>query len=140
MNPAKKFKLRPSKPRPLIENDVERQCLDALRWRLWHPERLHAGTFKTLDGRYITGHPKGTPDYVVIHAVFPAFYLEVKRPGQKPSPDQEHKHAELHLYRLAVVTVDSYQTLLAWLAEHEQKARESWLCESASAFSTQNQQ
>ena len=127
MSHEKSFKLRSPKPRPLIENDVERQCLDALRWRNWKPERLHAGTFKTVDGRrFITGHPKGTPDYVVIHAVFPAFYLEVKRPGQHASPGQKHKHAELHLYRLAVVTVDNYRMLLEWLAEHERKARELW--------------
>ena len=76
LNQDAKFQLKAPKPRPLIENDVEAQCLDALRWRHYRPERLHAGIFKSLDGRrYVKAHAKGTPDYVVVHAIFPAFYL-----------------------------------------------------------------
>jgi hypothetical protein len=111
----------------LVENDVEKTCLDALRWRHWRPERLHSGTFKSLDGnRFIKGHPKGTPDYVVTHAAYPAFYLEVKRPGEVPTPEQEQKHVELRLDCLAVVTVDSYEALMEWLGKHEAAARERW--------------
>ena len=83
-----RFKLKPPKPPKLDEKAVVEQCLDGLRWRQWCPERLNAGTFKTLDGRFIKGHPKGTPDYVVTHAKYPAFYLEVKRPGAVARPEQ----------------------------------------------------
>jgi hypothetical protein len=122
-----RFKLRPPTPPRLNENDVERQCLDALRYRHYRPERLHAGTFKSLDGnRFITGHGRGMPDYVVTHALFPAFYLEVKRPGESPSPEQKLKHIELGLDDLAVVWVDDFELLLVWLAEHQQKARSRW--------------
>lgn len=123
----KRFRLRPPSPPRLSENDIERQCLDALRWRHYRPERLHAGRFRSLDGkRFVTLHETGTPDYVVTHSVFPAFYLEVKRPGEVPSPEQEIKHGELRLFGLAVVWVDGYETLLAWLYQHQEKARARW--------------
>ena len=116
------FRLKPPKPARLVENDVEAQCLDALRWRHWRPERLHAGTVKSLDGRrYIKLHDRGTPDYVVTHAKYPAFYLETKRPGKTPSPEQERKHQELRLFGLAVVAVDGYEALIAWLNEYEKR-------------------
>jgi hypothetical protein len=121
------FQLRPPKLPRLNENDVERQCLDALRYRHYRPERLHAGRFKSLDGRRtLTGHPKGMPDYVVTHSLYPAFYLEVKRPGESPTPEQERKHVELRLDDLAVVWVDDYEALLAWLDLHQQKAQKLW--------------
>jgi hypothetical protein len=123
----KHFRLRPPIPQPLVENDIERQCLDALRYRQWRPERLHAGRFRSLDfSRVITAHPTGTPDYVVTHALYPAFYLEVKRPGGSPTPEQEQKHVELRLNDLAVVWVDGYEALLAWLDRHCKKAEQKW--------------
>ncbi len=123
----KGFQLRPPRLPRLSENDIERQCLDALRHRRYRPERLHAGTFRSLDGaRVITGHAKGTPDYVVTHELYPAFYLEVKRPGESPTPEQKLKHVELRLNDLAVVWVDGYEALLAWLDKHQQKAQRLW--------------
>jgi hypothetical protein len=114
-------------PPRLVENDVELQCLHALRLRQYQPERLHAGTFKTLDGRrFVKMHEVGTPDYVVAHAIYPAFYMEVKRPGKSKTGEQERRHLELAIDRLAVVTVDRYESLLAWLAQHEQRSRELW--------------
>src|SRR5262252_3070006 len=66
----------------LVENDVERQCLDLLRLRGYWPARLHAGTFRSVDGeRWIRGVEKGTPDYGAIHELYPGFLLETKRPG-----------------------------------------------------------
>jgi hypothetical protein len=111
----------------MIENDVEAQCLQVLRLRQYQPERLHSGTFKSLDGRrFIKGHEKGTPDYVVTHALYPAFYMETKRPGEGCSSDQERRHIELAIDGLAVVTVAGYEQLLAWVAQHEQHARARW--------------
>lgn len=123
----RKFRLKPPKLPQLTENDVERQVLDALRWRQWRPERLQVGKCKSLDGRrFLTLHPEGTPDYVVTHALYPAFYLEVKRPGGSARPGQLQVRAELGLYGLAVVMVDGFEPLLVWLAEHERKARAKW--------------
>jgi hypothetical protein len=115
------FRLKPFKPPPLTENDVERACIDLLHYRGYWVGRLHAGTFKTADGlRWIHGFEKGTPDYAVMHELFPGFMLEVKRPGAFPTPEQDRKHFELHLaYRLAICVVDGPEALRAWLDQHE---------------------
>ena len=87
--------------------------------------RVHTGTFKSADGkRWITGAKKGTPDYVAVHERFPGFLLEVKRPGAEPSPEQIKKHREIRIgFRLAILTVDSVEKLLAQLAQHERNLR-----------------
>lgn len=107
----------------LVENDVERQCLDFLRLRGYWPVRLHAGTFKSLDGkRHIKGVEKGTPDYAVLHGYRVAFLLEVKRPGGVLSPEQVAKMNELELWPLVVVAVDSVAALKQWLDKREERA------------------
>jgi hypothetical protein len=116
------FRLTPSKPPRLSENDVEKACIDVLRYRGYYVVRLHAGRFKSADGlRWIKGVDKGTPDYATVHQRHPGFLLEVKRPGEKPSPEQEQKHLELRVgFHLAIGVVDSVEALLAWLDQHEQ--------------------
>ena len=58
MNP--RFRLT-SERIELSEDDVEAQCLQVLRLRGYRVERLHAGRFRSMDGRrVITGAPKGT--------------------------------------------------------------------------------
>jgi hypothetical protein len=105
----------------LSENDVERAVVDVLRLRGYFVVRLHAGTFRSVDGgRWIKGVERGTPDYATVHARHPGFLLEVKRPGEWLSPEQEQKHEELRIgFRLAIGTVDSVESLVAWLDQHE---------------------
>ena len=116
-----KFKLRSPKPPKLNENDVERACLDVLALHGYWIGRNHSGTFKSVDGeRWIKGAPKGTPDYACLHADRPGFLLEVKRPGESISPEQEQKHFEIRLgSRVAIAVVDSVEALVAWLDHHE---------------------
>ena len=101
-----------SEPLKLSENDVEKQCMDYLRLYHWEPIRLHAGRFRTLDGkRVITGAVRGTPDYICIHHRHPAFYLEVKRPKGTLSPDQVKRHREIEIMGFAHIWVDSLDEL-----------------------------
>ena len=66
----------PPKPK-LSENDVERACLDVLRYRGYRPVRVPAGKYRTPDGqRWVQIGEPGMPDYVIQQ-----FFLEVKRPG-----------------------------------------------------------
>jgi len=116
----KRFRLQ--SPRlQLSEDDVEKACLDLLHLRGYWVGRNHCGTFKSVDGRrWIKGAPKGTPDYACLHGSRPGFLLEVKRPGETTSPEQEQKHLEIRLgYQLAISTVDSVEGLAAWLNQHE---------------------
>ena len=113
---------RLSSPRPpaLAENDVERQCLDWLRARGWYPIRLHSALLRTLDNRFVRIGEIGLPDYVVLHARCPAFFLETKRPGAGLSPRQIKKRWELQTaYRLPVAVADGVETLAQWLKNHE---------------------
>ena len=100
---------------------MERACLDLLRYRGYYVMRLHAGTFKSADGkRWIKGVEKGTPDYGCIHERFPGFLMEVKRPGAEPSPEQIRKILEISRgYRLAIAVVDTVDALEVWLRQHE---------------------
>jgi hypothetical protein len=117
------FRLRPQVP---TENDVEAGCLTILELHSYWTVKLHAGVFKTLDGRrHIHGVKKGTPDYACLHEVHRNFLLEVKRPGADLSDDQVVQIGLLELrYRLPIVVVDSPKQLSDFLVEHEkQRAR-----------------
>lgn len=115
-----RFRLQSPRPR-LSENDVEKACLHLLALRGYWVARLHAGTFKSVDGRrWVRGAATGTPDYACMHAARPGFLLEVKRPGEKPSPEQDQKHLEIRLgFSLAISVVDSVEGLVVWLNQHE---------------------
>lgn len=106
---------------PLSENDVETACKTLLGTRGWKHERLLAGVFRSMDNRrVIHGAAKGTPDYLVVHPRYPAFYLETKRPGGELSDIQRFKILEIQQgWRLAVAVVASAAELAVWLDHHE---------------------
>jgi hypothetical protein len=102
----------------LSENEVEKACLDLLRYRGWWPIRLHAGLFKSADDkRWIRGVEKGTPDYVAVRA--PSFFVETKRTDGKLSDLQSQKIFQLkNFYGLETAVVKDSQDLLDWLDQH----------------------
>ena len=110
------------KPPRLSEKHVISACLDLLRLRGYFAVRLHAGTFKSADNRrWIKGVEKGVPDYVCMRGPY-GFLLELKRPGEIPSPEQARKHEELRaFFRLTVGVVDSVDALIAWLDQYERE-------------------
>lgn len=103
------------------ENDIEAGCMTILALHNYFVIRLHAGVYKTLDGkRHIHGVKKGTPDYACMHGLYRGFLLEVKRPGGELSDDQEGEIAMLELrYRLPIAVVDSPDGLSEFLKFHE---------------------
>jgi hypothetical protein len=108
---AQRFRLTPEGKPKLIENHVERQCLDILRLRGFCPIRLNSGKFQTMDGRWITIGERGLPDYVV-----PLFFVETKAPGKGVTPEQENKIRELKAcWGLETAVVDSVASLIEWL-------------------------
>lgn len=118
-----RFRLTPPVRVKLVEAHVVKACLDILHLKQYWTAKLHAGVFKTLDGnRYVTGVPKGTPDYIAVHQYYPGFLVEFKRPGQSPTPEQEQVALSIRLgYRLATAAVDSVDSLSEWLRLHEAK-------------------
>jgi hypothetical protein len=110
-----RFRLTPPRVK-LVENDVERACLDLLRLHGYYVVRLQSGKFKTVDGRWVTVGEPGLPDYCVIKR---DFFVEVKAPGRKLSPAQINKIFELEACGFRVATIDGVERLEAWLREHE---------------------
>jgi hypothetical protein len=119
-----RFTLKSSRIK-LVENDVEKACADFLNLRGYRLERLHAGRFKTLDGRrYITGAEPGTPDWVAIHGRHRSFYLEIKAPGGVMSDAQAWMHRTLSGgYRLCVAVIEDVAELEQWLRAQEEPTK-----------------
>src|SRR5262252_1625358 len=114
----KRFRLTSPKI-ALTENDVERACVDLLRARGYYVVRLQSGLFRTPDGRWVRVGEPGLPDYACIKD---DFFLEVKRPGGKPSAAQIKKVFELEAaHRIQVATVDRVEHLVRWLDEREKE-------------------
>ena len=109
----------------LDEGNIVLACLDLLTARGWLPFRLPCGRLKSPDGRrWITLHPKGTPDYAVIHQSLPAFLLETKRPiGGVLSPEQIQRQREISVgFRITIVVCRDAKALGRWLDEYEKQA------------------
>jgi hypothetical protein len=99
----------------LTENNVERGCLDVLRYRGYRPVRLHSALLRTPDGRWIRVGEPGLPDYVI-----PKFFVEIKRPRGELFPAQQAKISELaEGWHVETAVVDSVDMLVEWLAEFE---------------------
>jgi len=121
------FRLTPDGKVRLVENDVEEQCIQIAHYRGYWESRNHIGKFWTWDRkRVITGHTTGTPDWTFVHAIYPGFLLETKRPGAKPTPEQEKQIAILSEWgpRLAVCVADNKDYFAEWLDKHERMAIE----------------
>lgn len=122
------FRLTPPPVPQLKEKDVVRQCRDLLQYRGYWCQRNPVGTFKTLSGSTVEFGPVGIPDYVAVHALYPAFFLEFKAPGKKLRPSQVSKFAELQFgYGLHAVMVDSKDGLDEWLNGYEARVKARFL-------------
>jgi hypothetical protein len=102
----------------LSENDIESACVDLLKWQQYRPLRLQSGRFKTFDGRWVTIGETGLPDYVV-----PAFFVEVKRPRGKLSPEQTMMIQQFEEMGIPTAVVHSLDELVQWLAKREAAIR-----------------
>jgi hypothetical protein len=120
--------LTPPKPAKQVEKDVVQACLDYLKLRGYYPIRQHCGKFWTWDKtRILTGAAKGTPDWAFMHAVYPGFLLEAKRPGEEPSAQQALCIRDIYIgYRLDIVVIDSIDTLRAFVDRREKRLRDQW--------------
>src|SRR5215475_7296452 len=116
------FRLKaPRVPKPR-EKDIAQQFKDYLLARGWVPLRQQSGLFLTPDGRYVTIGEPGLPDYVAMHARYPAFFLETKRPKGVLSDSQIRKRWVLeNSYGLAVCVADNLEKLKLWLEDHERR-------------------
>jgi len=123
--PVGRFRLRPPARRsdragtlrpPEMESRVQARILEYLARRGWRSHKLHAGRFKTLDGRIFWGEEEGTPDRIFVRAWPRAgvLYLELKATGETPSALQADKLAKLRAQGFHATWADSIESLDAW--------------------------
>ena len=104
----------------LVEDDIEKACIDLMHIRGYYVLRLQSGLFKTPDGRWVRVGVPGLPDYCAIHQKHRGFLLEVKRPRKKPKPHQDQFIRELRMgYGLSIFVADSAKALAQFLTRHE---------------------
>ncbi len=70
------------------EKQVTQACISWLRLNQWTCIRLQSGLVDLPGNRKMRVGVKGLPDWICVKQSA-AFFLELKRPGRKPSIDQE---------------------------------------------------
>jgi Holliday junction resolvase len=94
-----KYKL----PQP-TEHAIQTQLMQYLRTKGWYVMRLNSGKFSVGEGagrRFINGQDAGTPDlmaFIALPTGIRLYFIEVKRPGKKPTPLQKAKMEDLEKY------------------------------------------
>ena len=118
-----RFALSPSKPL-YTEADVIQRCRAILERRGYWLQRNPVGLYQCVsDKSWAKFGPEGIPDYTAIHAKYPAFFVEFKRPGKLLREAQQTKFGEIQFgYGLAAVMVDSPEMLVDFLNGHELRA------------------
>lgn len=101
----------------LSEKQIQTQIINYLRYKGWYVMRLNSGKYSVGEGRstrFIMGQEAGTPDLLAfkktkfglnVEDVEPLtnmglslVFIEVKVPGNKPTPLQAAKMKELETY------------------------------------------
>lgn len=105
----------------LSEHQIQDQIIGYLRSTGWYVTRMNSGKYAVGEGRnrrFIMGHEAGTPDLLAFktildHAVpngihrIELFFIEVKIPGNKPTPLQTAKMEQLGEYGAICIIVHS---------------------------------
>lgn len=103
-----------------LEAEVEKACIDLLQHYGYRCHRLHTELIHTRrGGRRLVGEPS-QPDWIVVHARPTRwFYLEMKRPGEKPTTGQAAWHEAARKEGAVVIVADGVPSLLAALEREE---------------------
>ncbi len=99
-----------AKPTPLTPNErtVSYNVEVWLNNRNIYNDRLNCGAVVTKNGNWITLCKRGTPDrFAIVRGQI--IFIEVKRFGEKPTPDQKKQHVLLRDSGAIVLVVDSFK-------------------------------
>ncbi len=108
-----------------LEKVEQKRIIEYLTLRAWIVERMNSGKIPAKYGtktRYIHLHTTGTPDVQAIRKAANGFtevlYVEVKRPGEKPTEEQQAQHERLREQAGArVIVATSWEDVERALAE-----------------------
>ncbi len=107
----------PATPPPLTEHSIQLAIADWLRWQGYRVSRQNSGALpSTTTGRPVRFGEQGWPDLLAIKAGH-ATFIEVKRPGEKPRPEQLEMHAELRHYGATVIVATCVEDVMRALEQ-----------------------
>lgn len=103
-----------AKPTPLTikETPLSAQIVDWLDNRGIYNDRLQCGQFQTPSGNWMRGSKAGTPDrFAIIYGQI--IFIEVKKRGMKPTPEQLDRHEDLRRSGAIVLVVGSFDNFVS---------------------------
>jgi hypothetical protein len=92
----------------LLEKDIERRFREKI---------------KALGGRaykFTSPSQRSVPDRLVVLPGNRVFFVELKAPGEKPTPNQAREHARLRALGCDVAVVDTFEGVNAWILERDE--------------------
>ena len=98
-------------PLTIRETSLSARIAEYLTAQKIYHDRLNCGTVKTDNGNWLYLCKTGTPDRFAIVRGYIVF-IEVKRLGEKPTPEQTERHDELRKSGAIVLVVDSYESFI----------------------------
>lgn len=87
----------------LLEKDIENRLVQQCRKRGWKAEKF------TSPGR------RSVPDRIVTKNGGSVFFVEAKRPGEKPTPNQRKDHEARRAMGSRVYVVDTFESITSVL-------------------------
>jgi hypothetical protein len=95
-------------PLTIRETSLSARIAEYLNAKGIYHDRLNCGMVKTSHGKWLHLCKTGTPDRFAIVRGYIVF-IEVKKQGEKPTPEQINRHEELRKSGAIVLVVDTYE-------------------------------
>ncbi len=108
-----------------LEHQIQTTLIHYLRIKGFYVLRLNSGKFSVGEGRqrrFINGQEAGTPDLLALRQEGPSeevskqiLFIEVKRPGKKPTLLQKAKMKELESYGATCIVATCIEDLTPYI-------------------------
>lgn len=92
--------------KPKSEATITKEIMAALRVRGWLVYKIHGGPYQSI----------GLPDLLSISPAGRHMWVEVKKPGGKPTKIQDYRIAELEENYAEVLVVSSAEEVIHWIS------------------------
>lgn len=100
------------------ETDIQRDIMKAARAMGHKAYRMNSGGARARNG-YVHLSEEGTPDLLIVMGHGLSLWVEVKRPGEKPTDIQQQRHRELRGMGHSVAVARSVQDFIEAIDEVE---------------------
>lgn len=92
------------------EHSIQTEIINYLESRMWYTQRMNSGAIRTDKGNLVRMNRAGTPDIFALKNG-KCLFIEVKRPGNKPTALQTAVMEELEQYGARCLVVHSVEEL-----------------------------